>query len=96
MARLQHSKFKQLQQCSKHMAVYAWHSPWLTGSRIVMQCCNAEAWPNEAYQVRVVLLMVLPELCCYWYNYGAVGSNCKNLVPEWFLERQKVTDLMLR
>lgn len=47
------------------------------------------------YQMGVVLLMILPELGGHGYNNGAVGGNCKGFVPERFLEREEVTDLML-
>lgn len=48
-----------------------------------------------AYQVRVMFLMILPELGGHRYNNGTVGSDCKDLVPEWFLERKEMADLML-
>lgn len=50
---------------------------------------------EKAYQVRVVFLMILPELGGHWYNNGTIGSDCKNLVPEWLLERKEMADLML-
>ena len=50
---------------------------------------------GEAYQVRVVLLMILPELGGNRYDNGTVGSDCKNFVPERFFERKKMADLVL-
>lgn len=43
----------------------------------------------------VVFLMILPELGGHGYNNGAIGGDCKDFVPEWFLERKEMTDLML-
>ena len=49
-----------------------------------------------AYQVRVVLLVVLPELGSNRYNDGTIGGHCKDFIPEWLFQRQKMADLMLR
>ena len=48
-----------------------------------------------AHQVRVVLLVILPELGGDWHNNGAVGGNCQDLVPKWLSQSQEMADLML-
>ena len=56
---------------------------------------TTELWLREAYQVRVVFLMVLPELGGNRYNNWTVGSDCKDLVPERLFESEEMADLML-
>ena len=58
------------------------------GTRTAGQC-------NGAHQVRVVLLVVLPELGGNWHNNWAIGCNCQDFVPKRLSQSQKVADLML-
>lgn len=60
-----------------------------------MQVFEEQHSRGEAYQMRVVFLMILPELCGNWYDNGTVGCDCKDFVPKRFLEREEMADLML-
>ena len=47
------------------------------------------------YQVRVVFLMILPELGGNWYYNRAVGGYSQTFVPEGLFQCQEMADLML-